>query len=116
MDRKESMSAQVDIPDGLDAPLPIFEVQKVDMQFAVAAEFVAAQVSNNVLILALQSGKIMRIDLDNPTDIDGISASSTISRHCIDFEYHRYRSTKESFGSRCHPAHVSGSYSFASHR
>ncbi|KAI9720509.1 MAG: hypothetical protein M1828_005680 [Chrysothrix sp. TS-e1954] len=72
MDRSNGITAQVDAQDGLDAPLPILEVQKVDMQFAVAAEFVAAQVSNNVLILALQSGKIMRIDLDNPTDIDDI--------------------------------------------
>ena len=39
----------------------------------LAADFVAAQVANNVLILALATGRILRIDLDNPADIDGLS-------------------------------------------
>lgn len=56
---------------GVDALQPIFTVEKVNMQFSVASDFVAAQVANNVLILALQTGRIMRIDLDNPADIDG---------------------------------------------
>lgn len=54
-----------------DAALPMFEIEKVELQFSVASDFVAAQVANNVLILALQTGRIVRIDLDNATDIDG---------------------------------------------
>ncbi|KAL2002109.1 hypothetical protein VTN02DRAFT_636 [Thermoascus thermophilus] len=55
-----------------DAALPIFDVQRVQLQFAVAADFVAAQVANNVLVLALATGRILRIDLDTPEDIDDI--------------------------------------------
>ena len=54
-----------------DAALPIFNVERVQLQFSIAADFVAAQVANNVLILALATGRILRIDLDNPADIDG---------------------------------------------
>lgn len=58
----------------MDAQLPIFSVQKAELQFSIASDFVAAQVANNVLILALQSGRIMRIDLESPADIDGMYA------------------------------------------
>lgn len=51
--------------------LPIFNVEKVQLQFSIASDFVAAQVANNVLVLALSNGRILRIDLDNPADIDG---------------------------------------------
>lgn len=51
--------------------LPIFDVQRVQLQFPIAADFVAAQVANNVLVLALSTGRILRIDLDSPEDIDG---------------------------------------------
>ena len=51
--------------------LPMFDVQRVQLQFPIAADFVAAQVANNVLILALSTGRILRIDLDTPEDIDG---------------------------------------------
>jgi vacuolar protein sorting-associated protein 18 len=54
-----------------DPSLPIFDVRDVQLQFSVAADFVAAQVANNVLILALATGRILRIDLDSPEDIDG---------------------------------------------
>jgi len=57
----------------MDTSLPIFSVQKVELAFPVASDFIAAQVANNVLVLALQSGRIMRIDLDSPADIDGRS-------------------------------------------
>jgi vacuolar protein sorting-associated protein 18 len=57
-----------DVPD---ATLPIFNVEKVQLQFNIAADFVAAQVANNVLIFALATGKILRIDLGNAADIDG---------------------------------------------
>ncbi|KAB8576182.1 hypothetical protein FH972_025710 [Carpinus fangiana] len=60
------------VQDGGAGLLPIFSMEKVDMQFSVAAEFVAAQVANNVLVLALQTGKVMRIDLDTPEDVDDI--------------------------------------------
>ena len=56
-----------------EALLPIFNVERVQLQFSIAADFVAAQVANNVLILALATGRILRIDLDNPADIDGLS-------------------------------------------
>jgi hypothetical protein len=56
-----------------EAALPIFNVERVQLQFSIAADFVAAQVANNVLILALATGRILRIDLDNPADIDGIA-------------------------------------------
>lgn len=51
--------------------LPIFNVERVQLQFSIASDFVAAQVANNVLVLALSNGRILRIDLDNPADIDG---------------------------------------------
>ncbi|SPO02765.1 probable DigA protein [Cephalotrichum gorgonifer] len=54
------------------AALPIFVVESVQLQFSVAADFVAAQVANNVLVLALGNGRILRIDLNRPEDIDDI--------------------------------------------
>ena len=51
--------------------LPVFKVERVQLQFSIASDFVAAQVANNVLILALSTGRILRIDLDSPSDIDG---------------------------------------------
>ena len=54
-----------------EASLPIFNVERVQLQFSIAADFVAAQVANNVLIIALATGRILRIDLDNPADIEG---------------------------------------------
>ena len=56
-----------------DAALSMFDVRRVQLQFPLAADFVAAQVANNVLILALSTGRILRIDLDTPEDIDGSS-------------------------------------------
>ena len=52
--------------------LPIFNVERVEMNFSMTAEFVAAQVANNVMILALSNGRILRIDLKRPEDIDDI--------------------------------------------
>lgn len=51
--------------------LPIFNVERVQLQFSIGSDFVAAQVANNVLVLALSNGRILRIDLDNAEDIDG---------------------------------------------
>ncbi|KAK3169338.1 hypothetical protein OEA41_008721 [Lepraria neglecta] len=55
-----------------DASLPIFKVERVQLQFSISSDFVAAQVANNVLVLALSTGRILRIDLDSPSDIDDI--------------------------------------------
>ncbi|KAI9167399.1 Vacuolar protein sorting-associated protein [Paramyrothecium foliicola] len=52
--------------------LPIFTVERVQLQFSIAADFVAAQVANNVIVLALSNGRILRIDLNRPQDIDDI--------------------------------------------
>lgn len=60
--------------------LPLFNVERVPLNFSVAADFVAAQVANNVLILALATGRILRIDLDNPADIDGMEPSILLGR------------------------------------
>jgi hypothetical protein len=54
-----------------DESLSIFDVEPVQLQFSIAADFVAAQVANNVLVLALSNGRILRIDLNRPEDIDG---------------------------------------------
>ncbi|KAF2865021.1 Pep3/Vps18/deep orange family-domain-containing protein [Massariosphaeria phaeospora] len=56
----------------VDASVPMFNVERVSLQFSIAADFVAAEVANNVLILALSTGRILRIDLDSPADIDDI--------------------------------------------
>ena len=68
----------LDLHDGFDASNgvpdleePIFTVERVQLQFSVAADFVAAQVANNVIVLALSNGRILRIDLERPEDIDG---------------------------------------------
>ncbi|EED12998.1 vacuolar protein sorting protein DigA [Talaromyces stipitatus ATCC 10500] len=54
-----------------DPSLPIFDVRDVQLRFSTP-DFVAAQVANNVLVLALATGRILRIDLDSPEDIDDI--------------------------------------------
>ena len=63
--------AATGLQDLHDDSLPVFNVDRVQLQFSISADFVAAQVANNVLILALSTGRILRIDLDNPADIDG---------------------------------------------
>ncbi len=64
----------------LDESLPIFKVERVQLQFSISSHFVAAQVANNVLVLALSTGRILRIDLDSPSDIDG---NYTPHRECL---------------------------------
>lgn len=53
--------------------LPIFYPDKVQIAFSVAADFAAAAIANNVLILGLHSGRIMRIDWDAASEVDGTS-------------------------------------------
>jgi hypothetical protein len=60
-----------DAADAEGGDLPIFTIERVQLQFSIAADFVAAQVANNVMILALSNGRILRIDLNRPEDIDG---------------------------------------------
>ncbi|KAH0846500.1 hypothetical protein AYO21_10147 [Fonsecaea monophora] len=57
---------------GIETSLPIFNVERVQLQFNIASDFVAGQVANNVLILALATGRILRIDLESPSDIDDV--------------------------------------------
>ncbi|KAI1824784.1 vacuolar protein sorting protein-like protein DigA [Xylaria intraflava] len=59
--------------------LPIFDVEPVRLQFSITADFVAAQVANNILVLALSNGRILRIDLNMPEDIDDIDLPKRVS-------------------------------------
>lgn len=52
--------------DGNESSLPIFNVERVQLNFNIASNFVAGQVANNVLVLALATNRILRIDLENP--------------------------------------------------
>jgi hypothetical protein len=71
LDATNGFVAANGIHDLADESLPIFEIEPVQLQFSIAADFVAAQVANNVLVLALSNGRILRIDLNRPEDIDG---------------------------------------------
>ncbi|KAI9805129.1 MAG: hypothetical protein M1825_000963 [Sarcosagium campestre] len=72
MDPPEGFVAASGNRDNDEATLPIFNVERVQLQFSISSDFVAAQVANNVIIIALSTGRILRIDLDNPADIDDI--------------------------------------------
>lgn len=71
LDSSNGYVAASNLQESEENSLPIFNVERVQLQFSIASDFVAAQVANNVLILALANGRILRIDLDNPADIDG---------------------------------------------
>jgi len=72
LDPSNGYVAARDLQDLSETALPIFNVEPVQLQFSIASDFVASQVANNVLVLALANGRILRIDLDNPADIDGM--------------------------------------------
>jgi hypothetical protein len=72
LDPSNGYVAARDLQDLNENALPIFNVEPVQLQFSIASDFVASQVANNVLVLALANGRILRIDLDNPADIDGM--------------------------------------------
>ena len=74
LDHSSGYVAPSNASEAPDPSLPIFDVRDVQLQFSIAADFVAAQVANNVLILALATGRILRIDLDSPEDIDGMAS------------------------------------------
>jgi hypothetical protein len=65
-----------DFQDGIDESLPIFNVERVQLQFSRPSDFVAAQVANNAIVLAFTTGRILRIDLENAGEIDGVFATS----------------------------------------
>src|SRR2546430_4400161 len=46
-----------------DAAVPIFNVEQEQVHFSIAADFVAAQVANYVLILAPATGRIFSINV-----------------------------------------------------
>ena len=71
LDPSNGFVAADGVADLADAALPIFDVLPVQLQFSIAADFVAGQAANNVLVLALFNGRILRIDLNRPEDIDG---------------------------------------------
>lgn len=54
-----------------DGELPIFNVERVQLQFQRPSDFVAAQVANNAIILAFATGRILRIDLEDAGEIEG---------------------------------------------
>ena len=74
LDGSSGYAAASSLAQLTEESLPIFDVAQVELKFS-AAGFVAAQVANNVIILALETGRILRIDLDNPEDIDGVCRS-----------------------------------------
>lgn len=59
--------------------IPMFNIERVQLQFSIASEFVAAQVANNVLVLALSNGRILRIDLEDPVDIEDIDLPKKVT-------------------------------------
>lgn len=50
---------------------PIFSLEKVQLQFSVN-NILSLVVANNILCMALKTGRIIRIDLEHPQDIDGM--------------------------------------------
>ena len=88
-----------------DASLPIFKVEKVQLQFSISSDFVAAQVANNVLVLALSTGRILRIDLDSPSDIDGGRLKSS-QVNLTERVALRYRPAQENIRNWTDSAHV----------
>lgn len=74
LDPSSGYVAASTLQDLNESSLPIFSVERVQLQFSTAADFAAAQVANNILILALTNGRILRIDLDAAEDIDGTTS------------------------------------------
>ncbi|KAF3283884.1 hypothetical protein TWF173_008835 [Orbilia oligospora] len=72
-------STTTGLEDLEDPNLPIFRVEHVQLQFPIASDFVAAQVANNVIVLALASGRLLRIDLYNAADIDDIDLPKKVN-------------------------------------
>ena len=102
------LGASNTLHDTNDASLPTFKVERVQLQFSISSDFVAAQVANNVLVLALSTGRILRIDLDSPGDIDGSSAPQCFNRSRPKLPLlSRYRLAKEDVRGGSHSPHIS---------
>ncbi|KAL4928689.1 vacuolar protein sorting protein DigA [Aspergillus undulatus] len=71
LETSSGYAAHSNLIEPLDS-LPMFDIKHVQLQFPLAADFVAAQVADNVLIIALSTGRILRIDLSNPEHIDDV--------------------------------------------
>lgn len=63
--------ATTGINDANGAAAPIFSIEKVQLQFSVN-NIVSLTVANNIFCMALKTGRIIRIDLEHPQDIDGV--------------------------------------------
>ncbi|KAJ5775254.1 uncharacterized protein N7511_000265 [Penicillium nucicola] len=72
LDGSSSYVAPNNLMETPSSSLPMFDVERVQLAFNIAADFVAAQVANNVLVLALSTNRILRIDLDSPEDVEDI--------------------------------------------
>ncbi|KAL1931607.1 hypothetical protein VTP01DRAFT_9750 [Rhizomucor pusillus] len=55
------------------AEQPIFALDYV--QFQLPADLVDLAVSNNILVMALESSRVLRIDLDNPLEVEDIEVT-----------------------------------------
>ena len=60
-----------DAPPDASAELPVFNIERVQLQFPRPSDFVAAQVANNAIVLAFATGRILRIDLEDAGEIEG---------------------------------------------
>lgn len=112
LDGSSSYVAPSNLMDSPSSSLPMFDVERVQLAFSVAADFVAAQVANNVLVLALSTNRILRIDLDSPEDVEGRLPNLPRSKcqpQQVDLTVltnNRYRSPQEIFRSWSDSAHV----------
>lgn len=71
LDPSSGFAAAETMTDLADEALPLFDVLPVSLDFPKVSDFVAGQAANNVLIIAFRNGRILRIDLNRPQDIDG---------------------------------------------
>lgn len=104
LEASSSYVAPSNLMEQSSSSLPMFDVEQVQLAFSVAADFVAAQVANNVLVLALSTNRILRIDLDSPEDVEGRLPHlprSTYQPPQLDLTglVNRHRSPKEILGS-----------------
>lgn len=67
----------------------IFSVEKVQLQFVVN-NIVSFVVANNILCMALKTGRIIRIDLEHPQDVDGKFWSLLLSMEILFLTKFRY--------------------------
>jgi vacuolar protein sorting-associated protein 18 len=65
-----------DFQNGTEEALPVFVVERVQLQFPMPSDFAAAQVANNAIFLAFATGRILRIDLQDAAEIEGVIEAS----------------------------------------